>query len=137
HEFERLALVPKNLGCFRHRWFGQTRHYATLFDRHRTRRRDHALLPAPKHHLTNLRLKVRFVLHKLLVQMFTRKFEGYELVMIMRSSRRRQRLVGNSVVTGIAGKIIAPSLSFRTDRAVPVQIQTKLEAMRMERAPPV
>src|SRR5256885_5600084 len=51
---ERLALIPKDLRCFRHRRFGQTRHYAALFDRHRTCRRDHAFLLPVKNDLTDI-----------------------------------------------------------------------------------
>src|SRR6266508_5531942 len=137
HEFERLALIPKNLSCFRHWWFVQTRDDSTLLDCHRSRRRNHALVLSPKDDPANLRLQIRFTLHKLLLQMFTRKFESHELMMITRSPRRREQFVADRVIAAISRRIIAVHFPADSDLAMALQIQTKLKAARMERTSPV
>src|SRR4030095_814657 len=111
-----------------------TRHHATLFNRHRTCRRDYAPVRSRKDGPANLRLQVRFVLHELLLQMFTRKFERHELMMITRSPRRRERFVADRVIPAIPRRIIAMHFSADSNLAMALQIQTKLKTARMERA---
>ena len=122
HKLERLALIPKNLRCFCDRRLGQTCHHVALLDRHRTRQRDHALIFVAKDNATNLRLKVGFILHKLLLQMPAGKFERDELMMIVRLARGRQRFVRNCVVAGITREIIAPRLASRADSSAAFEI---------------
>src|SRR6478672_6608477 len=82
HELQRLALVPENLRRFGDRWLRQARHDAALLHRHWTRGRDHVLLFLSEKYAANLRLKIAFVLCKLIPQMLARKFERHKLVMI-------------------------------------------------------
>jgi hypothetical protein len=69
--------------------------------------------------------------------MFPRKFQRHELMMISRAPRRRQRFIGNRIITTVARNIIAPRAAFSAYCAAAVEIQTKLQAIRMERASPV
>ena len=83
HELERLALVPKDLRCFRHGRITQRRNYTALFHRHRPRRRNHAFILISKNYAPNFRFQIGFILHELFLQMISRKFERDELMMIV------------------------------------------------------
>src|SRR5256714_15273621 len=69
--------------------------------------------------------------------MFSRKFQGNELVMIVRATRGRQLFVPYGVIARITRHIVALPSSNCADRAVPLQVQTKLEAARMKTAAPI
>ena len=83
------------------------------------------------------RLEVCFILNELLLQMLAGKFQGHKLMMIARPARRRQRIVRDSIVTGVAGQIIAPFFSGCSDFAAAVKVEAKLQAARMKAAAPV
>src|SRR5437660_1776943 len=69
--------------------------------------------------------------------MFSRKFQGDELMMVVRAARCRQLLVPYCVIARITRHIVALPSSNCTDRAVSLQVQTKLEAARMKTAAPI
>ena len=66
--------------------------------RHRPGRRDNRLVFIAKNHTPDLRLEIGFVLDELLLQMFSRKLERHELVMIMRAARGWKRFVPDRVI---------------------------------------
>src|SRR6266480_2669026 len=137
HELKSLALVPQDLRCLRDWRLRQARDHAALLDCHRTRGSNHALLFLFEDNPANLRLKVGFVPHELLLQVFPREFERHKLMMIVRATRRWQRLVPNRVVTGITGCVITVRFLGRSDLAVAVEIQTKLKGPRMKTFSPI
>src|SRR5438067_5828845 len=137
HQFEGFALIPENLGGFRHRRIRQRRHHISLLDRHGPRWRDYVFVLVAENHTPNLRFEIGFVLHELLLQMFSGKFQGDELVMVVRATRCRQPLVPYRVIARITRHIVALPSSNCTDRAVTLQVQTKLEAARMKTAAPI
>jgi hypothetical protein len=69
--------------------------------------------------------------------MLSRKFQGDELVMVMRSARCRQPLVPYCVIARITRHVVTLPSSNCTNRAVSLQVQTKLEAARMKTAAPI
>src|SRR5438093_9029254 len=69
--------------------------------------------------------------------MFARKFQRHESMMITRPARRRQRFVRNGIVAAIARRIITPCATSSADCAVPIEIQTKLQAIWVKSAAPV
>ena len=83
HKLQGLALVPESPRCSGDWWLRQACHHAALLQRHWTRGRDHVLLFLAKKDAANLRFKISLVLRKLGAQMFARKFERHELVMIV------------------------------------------------------
>src|SRR4029077_207616 len=85
----------------------------------------------------NLRLKIGFVLRKLVAQMLARKFERHELVMIVCAPRRGQRPIGNSIIAAIARQIIAACTAGSANGSMSVEVQAKLQTIRMKRASPV
>src|SRR6202035_4177105 len=85
----------------------------------------------------NLRFEVGFIPHKLLLQMFPREFQRHELMMIVRATRRWQRFIGDRVIPTVARNIIASRATFGAYCSAAGQIQTKLQAIRMESASPV
>ena len=137
HEFQSLALVPENLGRFCHRRLRQTGDDAPLLHRHRARRCDYVFVFVSEHNPANLRLEVGFIPHKLLLQMFPRKFQRHELVMIVCAPRRWQRFARDRIITTIARNIVASRPTFSAYCSVAIEIQTELEAIRMESASPV
>jgi hypothetical protein len=93
-----------------------------LLHRHRTGGRDHVLLLVSKHNPSNLWLKIAIVPHKLFLQMVSRKFERHELMMIMCTARRRQRLISNGIIATIAREIVAPFTPLCSYRSVAIEI---------------
>jgi hypothetical protein len=85
----------------------------------------------------NLRFEIALVLNKLLLQMFPRKFERDELMMIVRAARGRQRFVADGVISRGPGGVVGRGFVRRADRAMSFQIQTKFEAARMKTPSPV
>src|SRR5437868_7271901 len=69
--------------------------------------------------------------------MFSRKFQGDELMMIVRAARCRQLMVPDRVIATIAGNIVALHSTRRTNRAVALQVQTEFQAARMKTATPI
>src|SRR5262245_59030803 len=69
--------------------------------------------------------------------MFSRKFQGDELMMIVRAARCRQLVVSDRVVATIAGNIVALHSTRRTNRAVTLQVQTEFQATGMKTATPI
>src|SRR5512132_4114345 len=69
--------------------------------------------------------------------MLARKFERHELVMITCAPRRNQRPTGNSIIAAMARQIIAARAAGSANGSVSVEIQAKLQAIRMKRASPV
>src|SRR6266478_7979804 len=69
--------------------------------------------------------------------MFPRKFQRHELVMIVCAPRRWQRFTRDRIITTIARNIVAPCPTFSAYCSVAIEIQTKLQAIRMESASPV
>ena len=120
HQFERFALIPKNLRCFRNRRLSQTGYDRALLDRHRTCRRDNRFVFLAEDHAAYLRLEIVFVLHELLSQMRAGKFQGGKLVMIVRTARCRKRFVADRVVTRRSGRV--QRFSGATDFAVSFEI---------------
>src|SRR5439155_23381585 len=120
-----------------YRRVGQRRNYAALFDRHRPRRRHHALILASKNYPPDFRFQIGFILNELFLQMISRKFECDELMMIVGAARRRQRLGPNRVVAAIPRRVVAARSPARSDPTVAFQIQTKLETTRMETFSPI
>src|SRR5262249_280105 len=57
--------------------------------------------------------------------------------MIVCAPRRGQWSIGNSVIAAIARQIIAACAADSANRSMSVEIQAKLEAIRMKRASPV
>ena len=57
--------------------------------------------------------------------------------MITRVPRRRQWFVGDCVVAGVAREIITARLASCANRAAAIEIQTKLQAVRMKTAAPI
>jgi hypothetical protein len=54
--------------------------------------------------------------------MISRKFERHELVMVVRLTRRWQRLIRNGIIAGIAREIIAPRLALCSYHPAPIEI---------------
>src|SRR5438876_29184 len=69
-----------------------------LLDRPRPSRRDNRLVFIAKNHTPDLRLEIGFVLDELLLQMFSRKLERHELVMIVRAARGWKGVVPDRVI---------------------------------------
>jgi len=55
----------------------------------------------------------------------------------VRATRRRQRFTGNRIIATVARNIVAPRPTFSAYCSVAIEIQTKLQAIRMESASPV
>ena len=58
-------------------------------------------------------------------------------MMIVRTPRSRQRFIGDRVITTVARNIVAPRATFSAYCSVAIEIQTELQAIRMESASPV
>src|SRR5256886_6565829 len=69
--------------------------------------------------------------------MFSGKFQGDELVMVVRATRCRQPLVRYCVIDRVTRHVVALPSPNCTDCAVPLQVQTKLEAAQMKTAAPI
>src|SRR5262245_62058410 len=69
--------------------------------------------------------------------MVTREFERHKLVMIVCTPGRGQWPVSNSVITAIAGQIIAARAVSFANGSASVEIETKLQAIGMKGASPV
>ena len=94
-----------------------------------------ALIFIAKNDTTDCRLQVGLILHELLLQMAPRKFEGGELMMVVRAARRRERFAADGVVATISRRII--NFSIGSNLAAALEIQTKLKTARVKCASPV
>src|SRR5207244_7190267 len=83
----------------------------------------------------DFRFVIAVCLSKLFLQMFARKLQGRELVMIVRATQRRQSVVADRIVARISRRIF--SFGRSADLTVALEIQTKLETAWMKGAAPV
>src|SRR5262249_40233504 len=125
HELQCLALIPEDLRCFCHRRPRQARDHVALLHCHRTGGSDHVFLFVSKYDPANLRLKINFVPHQLLLLMFPP------------APRRRPWFIGDRVIPTVARDVGALWATFSAYRSTSVEVQTELQAIWMEGASPV
>jgi hypothetical protein len=104
---------------------------------HRTRGRYDVFLPLSKHNPPNLRLEGVFIPHELLLQMFPRKLQRDELMMIVRAPRCWQRFIGDGIIATVPRNIIASRATFGAYCSAAGEVQTELKAVWVESTSPV
>ena len=81
-------------------------------------------------------IEIAHIFGELLLQMRPRKLQGHELMMIIRFAGRAQWFLGDGVVAGSPPKKFAVCARC-SHRTATIEIQTKLNALRVEAAAPV